>query len=433
MDPSQIDSGVVMIGGLFLLLLLGMPIAFALALCGIAGLVIARGWRASEFLLSSFPYSSTAELALIIIPLFLFMGHLAFSAGLSEKAFDAAKKWVGHLHGGLAVASVFACAAFATVSGSSVATAATMARIAIPEMLRTGYSQRLAAGSVAAGGTLGVLIPPSGILVIYSIATGVSLSELLIAAVIPGLVTAAVYGIGIHLLARLDPVSSGARLPRSGFSARFRSLVGAWEVLLLFAIVMGAIYLGVATPTEAAAVGAAVALLLAAARRNAGRSIWTGLVETGTTTASIFMLVVGAGLFSLGLATTQIPQAAAGFVAGLDLPPTMVLLLLLVPYLVLGAFVDGLSMILLTMPIVFPIIQQIGVDPVLFGILVTKTTEIGAITPPVGLNVFVVKGTVPELDIGACFRGCLPFVAMELLLLGLLVAFPTLTLGVLGR
>jgi len=432
--PGPTEVGLLMAGGLVVLLLLGMPIAFALGLTGLAGLAATRGWTSLQFLAGNFPYSATAELALIILPLFLFMGYLAFAAGLSARAYTAARHWVGHLSGGLATATVFACAGFATVSGSSVATAATMARIAAPEMLAAGYSRRLTAGCIAAGGTLGVLIPPSGILVIYSIATAVPLSDLLIAAIVPGILSAVVYAVGISLIARFDPQTRAAQtMTRSSWGERFRSLLAAWEAALLFLLVMGSIYLGLATPTEAAAVGAAVALVIAIVRTRGRRaSLVEGLTETGVATSSIFALVVGAGLFSLGLATTQIPQNLAGWVGGLALSPTALFILILVPYIVLGAFIDGLSMILLTMPVVFPIIEQAGIDPVLFGILVTKTTEIGVITPPVGLNVFVVKSAVPEIDIGDAFRGCLPFVLMEFLLMGLLILFPVLSLGLLS-
>ncbi|MEZ5653928.1 MAG: TRAP transporter large permease [Burkholderiaceae bacterium] len=428
---SPTEVGLLMMAGLLVLLFIGMPIAFSLGLIGLAGLAATRGLPSLTFLAGNFPYSATAELGLIIIPLFLFMGHLAFSAGLSSRAYTAARSWVGHVPGGLAMATVYGCAGFATVSGSSVATAATMAKVAVPEMLNAGYSARLAAGCVAAGGTLGVLIPPSGILVIYSIATGVSLSELLIAAVVPGVLTALLYALGIAVMVRRDPSLVPTQRPaRASWRERTRSLLGAWEAGLLFLLVMGSIYLGVATPTEAAAVGAAVALLIAFARTRGDRgALGRGLIETGTTTASIFALIVGAGLFGLALATTQIPQDLAEWVGTLGLGPTTLLICLLLPYLVLGAFIDGLSMILLTMPVVYPIIEQAGIDPVLFGILVTKMTEIGAITPPVGLNVFVVQGAVPELNITDAFRGAAPFVVIEGVVVLLLIFVPILTLG----
>lgn len=430
---TGVEAGLVMVGGLGVLLIAGMPIAYALGAAGLAGLALTRGWDSLAFLVASKPYAMTAELTLIIVPLFLFMGHLAFSAGLSTKAFAAARAWVGHIRGGLAMTTILACAGFATVSGTSVATAATMSHIAIPEMLRAGYSQRMSAGAVAAGGTLGVMIPPSGVLVIYSIATGTALADLLLAAILPGIVTAAAYMTGIYALARLKPEAVAAeRPPRASWGERFRTARRSWEAGLLFAIVIGSIYLGVATPTEAAGVGAATALVIAVTRlRGRWRELVGGLIETAVSTSAIFALVIGSGLFGLGLTTTQLPQMLAGWVGGLELSPTVLLILILVPYLLLGAVVDGLSMILLTMPVVFPIVQDAGIHPVLFGILVTKMSEIGVITPPVGLNVFVVKGAYPDLDLGEAFRGCAPFVVMELLVVALLIAAPGLALGVL--
>jgi len=430
---TGLEAGALMLAALVVTLLAGMPIAFALGASGLLGLVVTRGWDSLSFLVSSKPYSLTAELTLIIVPLFLFMGHLAFSAGLSAKAFAAARAWVGHIRGGLAMTTILACAGFATVSGTSVATAATMSRIAIPEMLRAGYSQRMAAGAVAAGGTLGVMIPPSGVLVIYSIATGTPLADLLLAAIVPGLLTAAAYMAGVYAMARLRPETVAAEtLPRARWGERLAATGRSWEAGLLFAIVIGSIYLGVATPTEAAAVGAATALAMALFRLHGDwRRLKGGLTETAVSTAAIFALVVGSGLFGLGLTTTQLPQQLAGWVGGLELSPTLLLILVLIPFLILGAVVDGLSMILLTMPVVFPIIQDAGINPVLFGILVTKMAEIGVISPPVGLNVFVVKGAYPDLDLGEAFKGCAPFVVVELIVVAILIVAPQLTLGLL--
>lgn len=431
LDISQTQAAIVVLGGLFFLLMIGVPIAFSLCASGLAGLLIAKGPNAFVYISASFPYSAVANLSFIIIPLFLFMGHMAFAGGLSARAFEAAKRLVGHVSGGLAVATILASAAFATVSGSSVATAATMARVAIPEMLRAGYNQRLASGCVVAGGTLGVLIPPSGILVIYSVATGMSVSDLLIAAIIPGFFTAAFYAVSIYGLTRSG--YGGAARIETTYTTR-EKLVGlgmSWEAVLLFGVVMGSMYLGFATPTESAAVGALMALLLGLWRRKNGKlaMLSEGLTEAGRSTAAIFALIVGSGLFSLGLGTTQIPQLLVAEVAQLDLSPTALLIMILLPYLLLGAFVDGISMILLTMPIVFPIIQSAGINPILFGILVTKMTEIGAMTPPVGMNAFVIHGTLPEIPLGQIFRGAAPFVVMELAIVGILIAFPALTLA----
>lgn len=430
---SNIEIGMVMIGLLVFLLAAGIPIAISLMAAGAFGLFWLRGFTGTEFLLEGFAYTSSANLALIVIPLFIFMGHLAFSAGLSDKAYAAAKAWLGHVAGGLPIATVFACAGFATVCGSSVATAATVARITIPEMLKVGYNQRIAGGCVAAAGTLGVLIPPSGILVIYSVATNVSIAQLFVAALIPGILTAVAYAVVIHFMVRLSPQAETTRMPKASWGERVRTTAQSWEVALLFLVVMGSLYMGIATATEAAAVGALLALIFALRRRKqTPGSIRKGLVETGSATATIFLLIVGSALFSTALATTQVPTELARWVGSLELSPIMLLLMLLIPYLILGCFIDGISMIFLTMPIVFPMITEAGINPVVFGIIVTKMIEVGAITPPVGLNVYVVKGAVPELRLSEVFRGVMPFIGIELGLVVLFIFFPQIITWPLG-
>ena len=428
---TGVEVGLLMSGGLLVLLMLGMPIAFSLGLSGLAGLAAMQGASSFAFLVGAKPYTFTAVGTFIIVPMFLLMSHLAFSAGLSEKAFTAARAWVGHIRGGLAMTTILACAGFAAVSGSSVATAATVSRIAIPEMLRSGYSKQLSAGVVAAGGTLGVLIPPSGILVIYSIATETKLSDLLIATIGPAILTVSAYLIGIYLLAAFRPHHVPSVMPaKASWKTSFAATGKSWEVLLLFSIIMGSIYLGIATPTESAGIGAAAAFIMAALRLKGGSSaLVQGFIETAGATSAIFALIVGAGLFSVALTSTQIPQLLVDWVSGLGLDPTVLLLLVLVPYLFLGCFVDPASMLLLTLPIIFPIIVEAGINPVLFGILVTKMTEIGAITPPVGLNVFVISGTFPEIRLNDAFKGAFPFVVIELTICGILIAFPVITLG----
>lgn len=430
MTFQDFAPGLSIMGLLLFLLVLRIPIAFALAGSGIAGLMMARPWPAVEYLLSTFAYSSTANFAYVVLPLFLFMGHMAFAAGLSQSAFEAGQKWLGRIPGGLAAATVFGCAAFSTICGSSVATASTMSRVAMPEMLRQGYMPRLAAGCIAAGGTLGVLIPPSGVLVVYSIMTDVSLVKLFVSAFVPGIMTAIIYILGIYIWVKLKPELAPSQVGKVAptWKEKFQALANTWELLVLFAAVMGTIYLGVATPTEAAAMGAFFSLVAVLRRPNRWHNVFSGLKETGTATCSIFALVIGAGLFSLGLSTTQFPSKLAALAGGMDLSQTSMILLILIPYLVLGCFVDGLSMILITMPIVYPIVQNIGFSPVLFGLLVTKMIEIGAITPPVGLNVFVVKSMNPDVPLGEVFKGCLPFVIMELFIVGLMIAFPQISL-----
>jgi len=427
---EQLAPGLVIIGILFVLLLMRIPIAFALAGAGILGLAWARPWPAVEYLLSTFAYSSIANFAYVVLPLFLFMGHMAFSAGLSKQAFDAGQTWLGRVPGGLAAATVFGCAAFSTICGSSVATASTMAKVALPEMLRKGYAPRLAAGCVAAGGTLGVLIPPSGVLVVYSIMTDVSLVKLFMAAFVPGIMTALIYIAGIYIWVKVSPglAPDESKEPAPSWGEKFRSLGRTWELLILFAAVMGTIYLGVATPTEAAGMGAVFSLIAVLRRKNWKPNVLVGLRETGTATCSIFALVIGAGLFSLGLSTTQFPAVLASLASDLQWSQTAMIVMILVPFLILGCFVDGLSMILITMPIVYPIVIQIGFDGVLFGLLVTKAVEIGAITPPVGLNAFVVKSMAPNIPLGDVFKGCVPFVVMELIIVALLIAFPEISL-----
>lgn len=425
---ADLTSGLAIVSLLLVLLLTGMPIAFSLITSGIVGLLLTRGWTASEFMLGTFLYSYVANLSLVVVPLFLLMGNAAFSAGLSERAFIAARKLLSGISGGLAVSVVFGCAAFATVCGSSVATAVTMGRVALPEMLKSGYRPSLATACVAAGGTLGVLIPPSGILVIYSIVTQVSVVDLFVAAFIPGVITAIVYAVYIYAAVKLRPdlAPQAADEPRPPLGERIKALGGSWEVVVLFLAVMGSIYLGVATATEAAAIGAFVAMLMLFRRtRSAGlKPLGDGLVDAAGTTASVFALVIGAGIFSLALATTQIPTMLAGSVAALDLPPALLVAAILVPYLILGMFIDGVSMLLLTMPVVFPIITTIGFNPVIFGLLVTKAVEIGCITPPVGLNAFAVKGVAPDVPLGDILRGCVPFVLIEIALVAALLIYP---------
>jgi tripartite ATP-independent transporter DctM subunit len=420
-------AGAVMVGLLPVLLIFGTPIGIALAASGIIGLILTRGWAPMDFMLGTFSYAYTANLAFIVLPLFLFMGHMTFVTGVSDRAFSAAQRLIGNVSGGLAMATVAASAGFAMVCGSSVAAASTIGKIAIPEMLKRGYAPQLAAGVVAAGGTLGVLIPPSGILVVYSIATQTSLVDLFLAALVPGIITAIAYATLVFGMVALKPSLGGER-PRLKGGDRLRALVSSWEIVLLFAIVMGGIYLGIATPTEAAAVGALVAALLVFRQKGSKyRMIRNGLLETGSATSSIFQLIIGAGLFSTGLATTQIPVHLANWAVQFSSNRYLVLLLILIPFFILGMFVDGISMLLLTLPIVFPVIKQLGFDPIWFGIVVTKTVEIGLLTPPVGLNAFVVRSVAPEIPLPAIFRGCVPFIVVEFLLVGALVAWPGMT------
>lgn len=432
---DQNMAGLIMIALLPILLLVGTSIGVALAASGVLGLFLTRGWLPLDFLIGTFSYAYTANLAYIVLPLFLFMGHMTFVTGVSDRAFTAAQRLIGNVSGGLAMATVAASAAFGLVCGSSVAAASTIGKIAIPEMLKRGYAPTLAAGVVAAGGTLGVLIPPSGILVVYSIATQTSLVDLFLAALIPGVVTAVAYAALVFGMVKVKPSMGGVRQATTTSGEKFKALLSSWEIVLLAAIVMGGIYLGIATPTESAAIGALVATLLVLRQKkgNRLRMIRDGLLETGAATSSIFLLIIGAGLFSMGLATTQIPVHMADWAVGFSENRYLVLLLILVPFFVLGMFVDGISMLLLTLPIVFPVITRLGFDPIWFGIVVTKTVEIGLLTPPVGLNAFVVRSVAPEIPLPAVFRGCAPFILVEFLLVAALVVWPGMTQVLLQR
>lgn len=427
MEPFQLAMA--MVGGLVLLLVLGLPIAFALLAVGMASIILTQGWSAADYLVGNFPYAASSDFALIIIPMFLFMGEMAYVAGMSGRAFKLARAWVGHLPGGLPIAAVASCAGFSAICGSSIVTAATIGRISIPEMLKAGYSQRLAGGAVAAAGALGVLIPPSGILVIYSIATQVPILQLFACAIVPGILTAVVYAIGIYFWVKIDPREGcDSRQERIGWGERVRSLSYGWEIIVLFGLVMGSMLTGIATPTEASALGAATALAVTLYRRVPFAGIRDGLLRSGTSTSSVFILIIASGLFSLGFATTQAPQMLASFVNGLALNPIAILIILLIPYLFFGMFLDAISMILLTMPLVFPVVVQNDINPILFGILVTKMAEISNITPPVGLNVYVLSKMGDGLSVGELFKGSFFFVIMEIVIIGLFIAFPEIVL-----
>lgn len=297
-------------------------------------------------------------------------------------------------------------------------------------MLREGYSHAISAGSVAAAGTLGVLIPPSGLLIVYAIATETSVPDLFLAGIAPGIMTAIFYAVMLFGWIKLFPGSGPSSHGQSTtVGEKLGAMLKSWEIILLFVIVMGTIYLGVGTATEAAAFGAAGALGIVLFRgKGRAKIIWRGLVDTGVTTSSVFLLIIGAGLFGLALTTTQAPQQMTLWLTQFDLPLWQLTLVLLLPYFFLGFFVDGITMMLLTLPIIFPVVVDAGINPILFGILVTKCAEIGAITPPVGLNIFVVKNTVPEINIMQAFRGAIPFVLVELVIIALLVAFNDIAL-----
>jgi tripartite ATP-independent transporter DctM subunit len=360
--------------------------------------------------------------------MFIIMGYFALYAGLTKGMFHAARQWVGHLPGGLAIATVLGCTGFAAASGSSTATAAVMGRVAIPEMKAYGYHPRLAAGVVAAAGTLASLIPPSVILVIYAIIVEQSVGALLLAGFLPGLVSALIYVAMIYVRVRLRP-TLGSQAPRASWGERFVSLRGVGGILFLVALVLGGLYGGVFTPTEAGGVGAFGALLLAVLSRGlTWERLWEALLETGRTTVMIFFLIVGVLIFVRFLAFSGLPKQFMATAMQTAAPPVVVLIVILLVYVVLGMFMDAIGLLMLTLPLVFPVVTALGYDPIWFGIIVVKMAEMCLITPPIGLNCYVVAGVDPEVPLSEIFRGILPFFVMDVLTVATLIAFPQIVL-----
>ncbi|RLB38733.1 MAG: hypothetical protein DRH12_12470 [Deltaproteobacteria bacterium] len=427
MEP--LTAGVLMIVLLFVLLSIGLPIAFSLGLSGVVCLYLVTGWETTYGFISTTPFNTSASWLYVVLPLFVLMGMLAYSAGINQDAFVIANTWLGRIKGGLAMATIGACSLFGATSGSSIAAAATMGKLAIPEMRRFGYSMKLAAGSVAGGGTLSVMIPPSGILVIYGIITEESIGKLLIAGLLPGLLSAFFYMLGIYIWCTINPKIAPSTKIKVSWQARFNSLKNGYGAALIFGVVMGGIYTGVFTPTEAGAFGAAVAVMLVLFRsKDRFQSLKGGLAETAKVTCMFFTIVICAHFFTLGLTVSGIPQTLVRYLTELSLSPRLILIILLLVYVPLGMFLDTVSMLFLTLPIIFPVVKALGFSGIWFGILVTKLIEVSLITPPVGLNVYVIKGILPEVETGVIFRGCIPFLIMDLITLSLLFMFPQIAL-----
>jgi len=422
MDPLII--GLIGLAFMFVLVLLGMRIAFATALVGFAGLWILQDMGIAAKTVGFLPHGIVAHYSLSVIPLFIIMGYYAFYAGLTDDIFFTARQWIGHLPGGLAIATVFGCAGFAACTGASTASAAIMGKVAIPEMRKYGYHPRLAAGVVAASGTLATLIPPSIGLVIYGIITEQSIGALLIAGFIPGVASAAIYAAMIYARVKLNP-DLGKTQPKASWRDRVYSLKGTWGILVLIFLIIGGIYSGVFTPTEAGAAGAFGAFIMALAmRRLTLEKLKESLLETGRTTIMIFSIIVGVLIFVRFLALSGLPSTFSEFVLTLPLPRLVVLFLIMSVYVFLGMFLDALGMMMLTLPIVFPAIVGLGFDPIWFGIILIKMCEICMITPPVGLNVYVVRSVAPDIQLEEIFRGIFPFVAMDMVTVFLFVIFP---------
>ena len=363
-----------------------------------------------------------------VVPLFLLMGAFATTSGMSRELFRGANAFLGHLRGGLGIATIAACGGFAAICGSSVATAATFSKVAYPEMRSYGYPQSFATGVIAAGGTLGIMIPPSTVLAIYGLITEQDVGKLFIAGVLPGILAVAMYMITITIIGAARPGFLPAG-PRSSWKERIEALRDVWATLLLFAFVIGGIYGGVFTATEAAGAGAGGAFIIGVLRgRLSGKDIFRSLLETTRITAAVFTVLIGAILFGYFLTVTQTPQKVTEFLTGLGLGRYGVLALIMIMYLVLGCLMDALAMIILTVPIIFPVIKELGFDPIWFGVIIVMTVELGLIHPPVGMNIFVIKSVVEDVKISTIFYGVLPFIITDILRLIILIAFPIIAL-----
>lgn len=412
------------------LIALRAPIALAMALVGTLGAIWLGGWDQAAYILSNLPYEAVSGESMIVLPLFIFMGVFAAHSGLSANLYGAVRAFLGHHRGGIATATIGASAIFGAITGSSLACAATMSRVAMPEMRARGYADSLAAASIAAGGTLGVLIPPSIILILYAIMTGNSIGALFAAAFVPGLLATLLYMASIYFQVRRRP-GLGPSGPRVDLAQRLRALVRTWDALLLIGLVIGGIYAKIFSPTEAAAVGAAGALLITAARgRLTRRALTAGVRETASMVGMIFFILIGAAIFNYFVELSGLTDWLLSAIEAAGLPPFVLLLVVIVFYIVLGCFMDSLSMVLLTVVPMYTLVTGVGYDPIWFGIILVCVTEIGLITPPIGMNLFVVQGSVPGLSLAAIIRGILPFIVADIVRIAILVALPVLALWV---
>ncbi len=418
------------LGVMLMLSLLRIPIAFSMGVVGFLGVAYLRDWNFAPAMamVETKVYETGRNYTLSVIPLFILMGNFVSRAGMSKELFRAAYTFVGHLRGGLAMATVVACAGFSSICGSSIATAATMAKVAYPAMKDLGYSDRLSTGSIAAGGTLGILLPPSTLMVIYGVMTETNIGKMFAAGILPGILATFLLCLAVQWTVRRHP-DSGPRGERSTWSQRLRALEGVWAVVLLFVIVMGGIYGGVFTTTEAAGIGAFGAFCIALARRALSwRTLLDALVESGRTTAMLFVILTGALMFAEFVNYTTMPDDLKTLVSTLKLSPIMVVTAICVIYVLLGTAMEELSMILLTVPVFFPLVVHLGFDPIWFGVLIVVVVEIGLISPPVGMNLFVLNALLPHVPIMTLFRGVLPFVIADIVRLAILIAFPVISL-----
>ncbi len=425
---STVAIGFIGLAIVFAFIAAGMPIGFAMGLVGFAGLTLILNFDAAIVRVGVTTYGIVTNHAIGTIPLFLFMAHLMFASGIGRDLYDFAAKWVGHKRGGLAMATIGSSAGFASVSASSLATTATMGLVAMPEMRKHKYDLSLASGSVVAGGTIGALIPPSGMFIIYGILTETSIGAMFAAGIIPGILLALFYMVTIAIICRVSP-NAAPPGPRFSMRERFRAILQTGEVIALFMLVMGGIIMGWFTPTEAGAIGAFGAIVITAARRRLNwETAKVAIFNTVKTTGMIFGILFGALVFNSFVTVTRIPLHIVDFVSNSGFTPMTVLLMVLAVYLILGMVLDAAAMMTLTIPLFFPLVTSLGFDPVLFGVLVVRMTEIALITPPVGMNVYILSGVARDVPLNKIFRGAMPFVGADVIHVAMLIAFPMLVL-----
>jgi tripartite ATP-independent transporter DctM subunit len=409
---------------LFAMMLLRVPVGMAMGLVGVTGFGCVVGAGPALKIVGLTSMRTVTDYTFGVIPMFLLMGAFVSNSGMSRELFRAANSFVGHLRGGLGIATIAACGGFAAISGSSVATAATFSTVAYPEMRRYGYPQSFATGVIAAGGTLGAMLPPSTVLVVYGIITEQDIGKLFIAGVLPGLLAASMYMVTVLLIGVLRPNFLPAT-PRHSWAERFQGLRDIWATLLLFVFVIGGLYGGLFTPTEAGGMGAGGAFLIGIVRGRLKRAdIRRSLLQATRTGAAVFTVLIGALLFGYFLTVTQTPQKVTEFLTGLGLGRYGILTLIMLMYLVLGCLMDALAMVILTIPIIFPVIVHLGFDPIWFGVIIVMTVELGLIHPPVGMIVFVIKSVIQDVNFSTIFKGVLPFIITDLIRLAILIAFP---------
>jgi C4-dicarboxylate transporter, DctM subunit len=413
---------------LFALMLLRVPVGMAMGLVGVSGFGYLVGGTPALKMVGQTSMRIVTDYTFGVIPMFLLMGSFVSRSGMSRELFQAANRFVGHWRGGLGIATIAACAGFAAISGSSVATAATFSTVAYPEMRRFDYPQSFATGVIAAGGTLGAMFPPSIVLAVYGLITQQDIGKLFMAGLLPGFLAVAMYMTTIGVIGRIRPGWLPAA-PRSTWAERLQAVKEVWAPVLLFIFVIGGLYGGLFTPTEAGGMGAGGAFLISIARRRLSRAdILASLLQATRTAAAVFTVLIGAILFGYFLTVTQTPQKVTEFVTGLGMGPYGVLVVIMLMYLVLGCLMDAMAMIILTVPIIFPVIQSLGFDPIWFGVIIVMTVELGLIHPPVGMNVFVIKTVVKDVSFATIFFGVIPFVLTDIVRLAVLIVFPAIAL-----